>query len=139
MMFSAHRSGYIFLLSVLVIGAVAAASASSLILLGISGQQSSLTVIQSYQAMEFAQSCADQAILALKSDLTYDGGVSVYYTEGSCSIRHMSGNGNRDRGICIEGRSGPSVRRLEVDVEQVLPTTLIRSWTEVSAFTGLCP
>ena len=55
------RNGYVFLISVLVIGAIAATTAISLILLGLASEQSGLSVIQSSQAYELAQACAERA------------------------------------------------------------------------------
>lgn len=135
----ASRPAYVFLLTVLVIGAIASAAATSLVLLGIARQQNSLTASQSAQALEFARTCAERALRSLRADLSYDGGQTATFSEGSCVIRHLAGGGNTHRAICTEGRSGYAVRRLQVSVQRVLPTTRISSWNEVPDFTGLCP
>lgn len=134
-----RRPGYIFLLTVLVIGAIASVAATSLVLLGLARQQSSLAATQSAQALEFARTCVERGIRSLRSDLSYDGGLTATFSEGSCILRHLAGSGNRDRSLCAEGHSANAVRRLEVTLQRVLPTTTVDSWVEVSDFTGLCP
>lgn len=134
-----HRPAYIFLITVLVVGAIASASATSLVILGIARQQTSLTAIQSAQALEFARTCGERAVLSLRANLAYDGGGTVTFPEGSCTIQHLGGFGNDERGICTIGRAGNAVRRLEMNVLRVLPTTAVTSWDEVTAFTRLCP
>ncbi len=134
-----QKPGYIFLLSVLVIGAIASVAATSLVLLGLARQQSSLAATQSAQALEFARTCLERGIRSLRSDLSYDGGLAATFSEGSCLLRHFGGFGNADRTLCAEGRSGNAVRRLEAVLQRVLPTTSVDSWVEVSDFTGACP
>ena len=137
---SRPRPAYVFLITVLVIGAIASVSATSLVLLGISRQQSSLTMLRSAQAMEFARTCAERALRSLRADLTYDGGQTVTFSEGSCTIRHLGGPaGNEERAICTQGQSDNVTRRLEISLTRVFPTTKITSWKEVASFTGLCP
>ncbi len=128
-----------FLLTVLVIGAIASAAATSLVLLGIARQQSSLTSSQSAQAMEMARVCIERGLRSLRADLAYDGGMKVTLSEGTCILHHLGGGGNTDRVLCAEGTSTNAVRRLEVNVRRVLPSTLIASWEEVSDFTAACP
>jgi hypothetical protein len=132
-----RRPGYIFLISVLVIGAVASATSVSLILLGLASEQSGLTVVQSAQAIELAQACAERALLFLRSDLSYGGGETLVIPGGTCVIHHVGGSGNADRTLCLEGVSGLSTRRIEISVSAVYPSMLIGSWQEVDSF-ALC-
>jgi hypothetical protein len=132
------RQGYIFLLSVLVIGAIATSTALSLVLLGLASEQSGFNIVQSMQAYEHANTCVERALRTLRSDLTYEGDVTAALTNGSCTLKKIGGTGNADRIICSEGRSGQSVRRLEVYVREIFPRVKIASWKEVDQFL-LCP
>lgn len=132
------RPGYVFLISVLVIGAIAAEMAFSLILLGLAGGQSSLSLSQSAQAYEHAQTCIERAIRDLQADISYDGGTAVPFDDGSCTVLHTGGSGNADRALCVEGRNGKSVRRFEIALARIHPSVAISSWREVGAF-SLCP
>lgn len=133
-----HRPGFVFLLSILVIGAIVTEMAMSLILLGLAAQMSGLTVVQSAQSFEYAQACAERSLLSLRYDLSYDGGETVTFDNGSCAVAHTGGSGNADRAVCVIGQSGKSTRRMEIAIEQVYPRVKISSWKEVSAF-SLCP
>lgn len=136
--FSTPRSGYIVLLSVLVIGAIAIATASSLVLLGISAQQSGFAVVKAEQALENARTCVERAVRSLRLSSAYTGNQTFVLVEGTCSLRTIAGSGNANRIICAEGKSTRSTRRLEVELSQILPTTKVKSYKEVQTFT-LCP
>lgn len=131
------RNGYIFLVTVLVIGVVASATAASLALLGWAAEQNGLLLQQSNQAYEYAQTCAERALRSLRSDFAYYGDVTIPFTYGSCVIHPITGTANENRSICTEGYSGNSVHRLQLDVAQLFPSVRIRAWEEVSSFT-LC-
>ena len=135
-----HRSrpGYIFLVTVLVIGVIATATASSLLLLGWAAEQNGLLMQQTNQAFEYAQTCAERAMRSLRSDLGYVGETTYAFSLGSCEIKTIGGAGNEKRTLCVAGYSGDSVRRMEASIDRLYPTVTIRSWQEVSAF-SLCP
>ena len=135
---SRGKPGFVFLISVLIIGAIVTAMSTSLILLGIAAEQNGMTVVQSAQAYEYAQTCAERALLSLRSDLTYDGGETVTFSNGTCTVMHAGGSGNTDRTLCLEGTSGRTTRRLEIAIRKVYPQATVTSWREVSSFT-LCP
>ncbi len=132
------REGYIFLISVLVIGAIASTTAISLVLLGLSSDLTGLSVAQSAQSYQLAHTCVERALRSLRADLTYAGDETLTLTGGSCNILSVPGGGNAGRAICAEGQSNGVVRRLEVDLAAVYPAVRVSSWQEVSTFT-LCP
>ena len=134
----AARPGYVFLITVLVIGMIAGEMVLTLTLLGLAGEQSALTVQQSAQAFAHAQTCIERAFRELQLDVTYDGGVTSDFSGGSCTLRHTGGSGNADRVLCVEGRSGRVSRRFEVQVAQIYPRIRIASWEEVSTI-HRCP
>lgn len=138
MMKTSNRPGYIFLISVLVVGAIAIATTSSLILLGISAEQSGQAVVYANQARELSETCAERALRSLRADSSYTGNESFTLTGGTCQINTIAGSGNANRYLCTQGTSGQSVRKLQITIAQVLPTTRIDTWKEVNTFT-LCP
>lgn len=131
------RRGYILLLSILVIGAIGSVILSSLMLLGINASQVGMSIQQSGQALNYAQGCADYALLQLRNSLNFTGNEMLTYTNGTCEILTVGGVDNGNRILCTEGQAGDSIRRLEIIVSQVLPQTKISSWQETAAFT-LC-
>ncbi len=135
---SAGRPGFVFLISVLVIGIIVTEMAMSLILLGLAAQQSGFTVAQTAQAFENAQTCAERGLRSLRADLSYDGNETFTLVNGTCSITRTGGSGNQDRALCVQGESGRSTRRIEIAIQEVYPSIKILSWSEVGSFT-LCP
>lgn len=131
------RSGYILLITILVIGAVASAILSSLMILGISANQVSFSVVQANQSLANAQACAEYGLMKLRQSPSYAGNEFITIGTDQCEILPVGGIGNNNRVVCAEGKVGDSVRRLEVVINQVLPQTKIYSWQEVAVF-SLC-
>lgn len=131
------RSGYVLLISVIVIGSVASAILVSVLMLGISAAQVSSSVHLSSQALAIAHACAEDALMDLRTSLSYAGSETQSFSLGTCETLSLGGIGNNSRLICTEGTVGDTTRRIEIVVEQVLPEMKISSWQEVGAFT-LC-
>jgi hypothetical protein len=138
-LFRHRRQGYVFLVSVLIIGAIATAMMASLTLLGLSSEQNGFAYLSSVRAEEYARNCAERAFRSLQSDLTYDGGEQITFTYGSCVIRHTGGSGNGDRTLCIEALSGRVTRRMEIALLRVYPRITVSSWSIVTDFSTACP
>ncbi len=131
---SRARTGYVFLISVLTIGVIASATTVSMILLGLAAQQNGATILESAQAEEYAQTCAERALQFLRSDPWYIGEQTFQFAHGSCFIDSIGGSGNEGRKICTLGSSGSSHRRLEIRLSRLLPVTLIETWRETLTF-----
>lgn len=131
------RDGYILLLTVLFIGGIATAVLGSLLMLGTSAGQVSLSVQQSNQAFGLSEACAEYALLQLKTLPSYAGTETLTLSTGTCEILSVGGIGNNNRTVCMEGQVGDIIRRIEIVVSQVLPQMKIDSWQEVASF-SLC-
>lgn len=130
--------GYAFLVTVLVVGIIATATSTSLMLLGWAAEQNGLLVEQSGQAEEYARTCVERTFRMLRSEPSYAGGETVTFPKGTCVIHPVLGDGGNDRRICVEGVSGRSTRRFQVEVSEVFPSIKTSSFAEVVAFTS-CP
>jgi hypothetical protein len=130
-----RRRGYVFLISVLAIGAISASTAISMILLGLAAQQNGDTIHESSQAWENAQTCVERALQSLRNDPAYIGNVTFTLVHGGCRLYSIGGAGNVNRVICALGTNGQSSRRLEVIVSTLYPSTLIDTWREVDTIT----
>ncbi len=130
------RRGYIFLVSVLVIGAISISTAVTLVLLGLAATQSGFSISQSAQAYENARSCVEMALRSLRSDVSYGGNGTVALSSGiTCTLRSIGGSGNDNRTICAEGTTLGLTRRVQVRVAHLYPTVQISDWEEVADFT----
>jgi hypothetical protein len=132
------RPGYIFLLTVLVVGVIATATATSLLLLGWAAEQNGLLLMETAQAYEHANTCAERALRELRINSSYAGSQTFALPRGSCEIRAVGGAGNNNRTLCTAGYSGDNSRRLEIEIDALYPKVIIKNWKEVSGFT-LCP
>lgn len=134
---SAH-DGYIFLVSILILGTIAMTVTLSMLLLSISAEQNGQTVAQSGAAFDAAQTCIERAIRSLRADPTYAGRETISVSSGAtCEIKGIGSSGNYRRSICAEGRSGSNTRRIEAMLNALRPSVRVRSWREVPTFT-LC-
>lgn len=137
---ASSKPGYAFLVTVLVIGVVAAGAVATLLLLGTSVLRSTLTLEASARALERTGSCAERALQALRADLAYAGDEVVTLADGTtCTMLPVTGFGNEDRAICVEASDGSVIRRMEISVAQVLPQTRIERWRDVAEFTFCSP
>lgn len=136
-LFFLHRrqrseGGYIALISVLIAGALMLLVGVGSSLRGIdtlnavSGEESSL------RALFLGDACAEEALMRLKGDLAYSGNETIIVGGGeTCRILPLSGTGNIDRVITTQGVVNNYVRNVRVDVAQVNPSLMIRTWTAV--------
>lgn len=138
MTFLRSRNGYAFLVTVLVVGIMATATAASLMLLGWAAEQNGLLVQRSGQAEQYAKGCIERVFRALRLDPSYAGGETIAFTRGSCVIHPVAGDGVNDRRVCVEGVSGNATRRFQLEAYQLFPSIKISSFEEVPDFT-LCP
>lgn len=130
----ANRRAYVFLISVLFIGAIAMSTAATLVVLGVGSMKTSLTTMQSVQALHNAETCVERALRSLRLSSSYAGNETLTLTEGSCMLLVIGGSGNADRTICAKGIVGNVVRRVEAQVMALRPIGLIDSWQEVGNF-----
>lgn len=136
MMFRRTRGGYVFLLSVIMVGAIAIATLSSLLMIGVGSMRIGFTVEQSEQARSLAHTCAERALRSLWEDTAYTGDEEWILEEGQCDILRIGGTGNENRSLCAEGRVGSTVRRYEILLGRILPSLQVSAWREVDQFTA---
>lgn len=127
------KNGYLLLICILTIGAIASVITASLILLGNSSQLTAYSVDESIRARNAAEACADYALLALHNDPSYTGNVTIstFTTNVSCTIHPIGGSGNWSRTLCTEAQVGSAVSRLEILIDTLLPRAEVSSWQEV--------
>jgi hypothetical protein len=134
----AARGGYVFLITVLLVGAIAIAVVTSLLFLATNTARSALTLQQSSLSHSYAVSCAELALRSLRTSANYAGDETVSMPHGTCKIYDVQGSGYENLAVCVEGVSGSTTRRMELTVASVLPSVSVSSWQEVPVIT-LCP
>ena len=128
------QKGYIALISIMIIVTVALIVALDVNLFGVSESDMGLKQNQSTRAFYLAMLCAEDALMKLKNNLAYQGNETISIEEGECSILPVEGSGNFDRIIKTTGTVHSYTRKIKIEVSQVNPKMVIKSWQEVSDF-----
>jgi type II secretory pathway pseudopilin PulG len=134
---SAH-SGYIFIIFVLLAGALASMAVVSMLLLSWSQEQQADRQRASAQALELARSCMDIAVLQVREAPT--GNINeqtIVLPRGSCSILASQGGGSDFRRICTQATSGNVTRYMTAIFDQRFPTPKISTFQEILS-TSVC-
>ena len=133
------EKGFITLISVLIVSAVGVAIATSLLALGLSDAQSSLTVYESGRARYAADACSEHALDKLREDANYPGNETYNIPAGgldTCNVVQIV----LDSGIYtifIEAHAGEAVRKVIITAVRLdgPPVSMqVQSWQEVADF-----
>ncbi|HEU5121785.1 MAG TPA: hypothetical protein VFT59_02985 [Candidatus Saccharimonadales bacterium] len=126
-----YQNGYIALLSVIVVGAAAMATALVLLTTGTNTQRSTLVLQQSIQARQLALACAEEALQLVHDTTAYTGTGSLTLGVGTCSYT-VTSTGASTRTITTTGTVNDVVRKTAVYVTINSSSISISSWQEVS-------
>ncbi len=126
-------TGYITLLSILVVGAVGVAITTSLILLGLSSSRSSFALEQSYQAKAFANACAEEVLQQIRVSTSFTGSGSIMFQHGICEYT-VTNTGGQNRTITASSTVGTIVKKVSVTIDTINPQINITAWQEVANF-----
>ena len=121
--------GFITLLSVLVVGAVATAVAISLILLGLGSARTSFALQQSNQAKALANACAEEALEQIRESTPFTGSGNLSNSDGTCSYA-VTSQGGQNRTLMTTGTVQMVWRKITITISNISPTITVTSWQE---------
>jgi hypothetical protein len=124
------EAGYIALITVLVVGAAAAAIALALLLGGTDSQRSTLIEQQSAQARSLANACAEEAMQQIHDNIAYAGSNTLTLGQGGCTYSVTMQTGIT-RSITVSGTVGNVVRKIQAYATIGSTSISITSWQEV--------
>lgn len=125
--------GFITLISVLIVGAVGTAIATSLILLGLGSSRTSFAIEQSNQAKALANACAEEALQQIRDSTPYTGSGNLSLGQGACTYT-VTSQGAQDRTITASGTVGTIVRKVKIIINKINPNIVVVSWQELPDF-----
>lgn len=125
------RRGFITLMSVLVVGAIAVAMTASLLLLGVGNSRTSFAVEQSNQAKALANACAEEALEQIRSSVSFTGSGNLSFGQGTCTYT-VTSQGGQNRTVVVSGTVGTIKRKVEIIISSITPTITPVTWQEVS-------
>ena len=126
--------GYIALISVLIISALAILIASSANLISISESSMGLQENQAWGSFYLATACAEDALMKLKYNLNYPGNETLTFDNGTCTILPVEGEGNEERIIKVSAIAYNQTRKIKIRIKRVNPDTEISSWQQITEF-----
>ena len=124
-------SGYIALISVLIVGAAATAISTALLLTGADAQRTTLVSKRSVQARNLATACAEEALQIMHDNTSFTGTNTLNLGAGSCTYT-VTNTGGSARTVDATGTVGSVVRKAKVYVTINSLNISITSWQEVS-------
>ena len=127
------NTGYVALITVLVIGAVGTAIAVSVILLGLGSSRTSFALEQSNQAKALANACAEEALQQIRDSTPFTGTGSLTLGQGTCGYTVVN-DGGENRTVTASGTVGTVVRKIKIIVNTINPAINLTSWQEVADF-----
>lgn len=124
------KKGFVTLLSVLIVSALALVVATSLLLVGTSSTKSSISFITSNQAKGLANGCAEAALTQIQANINFSGTNNLTYGNGTCSYTVTKLTG-QNRTIAVTASAGQSTRKINININQISPNIITNSWQEV--------
>jgi len=125
-----ENRGFAALIGVLVLGAVAATAASTLVFASTRSLQASLALRQSYEAKGIARACAEVALRQIHDNVLYTGTGSVTLGAGSCEYA-VANSGGGVRTIDVTATVSNVTKKLLISTSAVSPNVVTSSWREV--------
>ena len=126
----ATDQGYVALIAVLIVGAIATSVALLVLATGYDSQRYTLVEQQSAQARGLATSCVEEALQTLHDNTTYTGTNGLSLGQGTCSYT-VTNTGGSNRTIDTSGTVGSVVRKVKVYATITSSSISVTSWQEV--------
>jgi hypothetical protein len=125
------KKGYVTLLSVIVVAALASAITFGFLSRGISASKNTSSFEAAIRSRVLADICAEIALQKIRDEAQYTiEKASVISVNGNCTYTIKNLGGNR-RSIITTGYSGSATKNLDVEVDGINPYIIILSWREV--------
>jgi hypothetical protein len=124
------ESGYVALLSVLVVGAAATAIALALLVSGADAGRAMLVEQQSKQARGLAIACAEEALQQVHDNAAFSGTAPLTLGQGGCTYT-VTVTAPTTRTITARGTVGNVVKNIQAYVTINTSSISITSWQEV--------
>jgi hypothetical protein len=127
------NNGYIVLLSVLLVGAVASAIVITSLTLGLDRSRTAFTALNSTQALMLAETCAEVSLQEIDNDNTFTGSATLNPPEGECQYTVVDiAEGVKE--IRARGEKHNNIRKVLIETQELDPEIIISSWKEVKEF-----
>ncbi|OGY42449.1 MAG: hypothetical protein A2Y67_00195 [Candidatus Buchananbacteria bacterium RBG_13_39_9] len=126
------KNGYIALITLIIIGAIALVIAISITFISLNQKNFIISHNRTLRNYYLANACANYGILQLQKNLEYKGQETITIDESICQIEDVQGSGEKDRVIITSSKIADQLKRLKIELDQIKPKTIVKSWGEIS-------
>lgn len=124
------QKGYITLIAVIVVGALATAVGIAFLSRGITSSKNTISLEASIRAHINADTCAERALEQIRTATSDINPGRITFDDGSCSYT-IRDNGGAGRTISAMGISGTGIQKISVEIEGLNPFITVSSWSAV--------
>lgn len=125
-----NQSGYIALMTVLIVGAASLASVTILLLTGAESQKQVLNKQNSVHAQKGADACGEEALQVLHDNTSFVGSGNLTLGNTSCNYT-VTNSGGATRSISISATENSVVRKIQINVTINPSNISISSWQDI--------
>lgn len=125
------ETGFITLVSVLLVGAVGLSIALSTVLLGVGASRTNFAIEQSGKAKALANACAEEALEKIRESTPFTGSGNLSLGGGTCSYT-VTSTGDTTRSVASSGTIGTITRKVNITVTQINPEIIVNPWVEAA-------
>jgi hypothetical protein len=129
------EKGYIALITVLIVGAVATAISVALMLSGADSQRASTITQNSTGARGLVSACAEEALQVIHDNTSFTGSGNLTLGPGTCTYNVTTLGGN-DRIIDVSGTVNATVRRAQLSIT-IGSSITINYWQDIASLPAL--
>lgn len=122
------NSGYVAIISVIVIAIVLVIVGMTASLLSISDAQLALSSKKGKESLNIVEGCGEVALLNLSGNLSYTGG-TITTPNGTCVVL-VSGSGE-SRTITVTGGISGYVKKISISISSISSGVSLDTWKEV--------
>lgn len=124
-------SGYVALLSVIIVGAIGITMTIGILLFGIGSSRNSFAVEQSTQAWALTNMCVEEALQQIREVSLFAGSGVVSAGQGACEYS-VTNQGGENRLLVATGTVETLTRHTELTISAISPQIIIDSWQELA-------
>jgi len=79
-----------------------------------------------------ANACANYAILQVQKNMDYSGNEEIDLEGIKCRVESVTALGEKGKTIIVSSQQGQQLKKIKIELDQVKPVTIVKSWGEVS-------
>ncbi len=125
-----NKSGFTLLITILIVGAVVLAIASTLFLMSVGAAKNIAVAEASARAGAMADACAEEALEKIRESTTFIGYGTLSLGGESCGYL-VTGLGGQNRRVVASSTVSDVVRKVKITVDTINPLINVTSWQEV--------